>query len=314
MRLATSISALAFACTLTACASAPQNPIYQQTTKYKASSPYDQNVQQANYQTQSAAPITYARAQTAPQTYAPQSAGYTRVNSECLSKESNRKLIGAAAGGVVGGLAGRKLGGDNKTLGTVAGAAIGGAAGYGIADKTINCDPINVPAAQSAVITPAYQPTYEPAPALTQAAVTTPHAPVDTQPTGPQGPGIQETVDAPGDEGTPGYYAVNGLTPPAPEQAAPIQAAQIQTAPPAAQIVEVAVPSPAPTEPPAHMSGTARHTIIKGDTVYSLARNSCVSLGELKQINGINDEFYIRVGQDVTIPTGRCQIKNASAK
>ena len=316
MRLITSAAALTLACSLAACATSPQNPIYQQTTKYKASSPYSQNapaVQQASYQTQAAAPVTYVR-ETSAQGYVPQQATYTRVNSECLSKESGRKLIGVAAGGVIGGVAGNKLGGDNKTLGTVAGAAIGGAVGYGIADKTINCDPISVPASaanQNAVITPAYQPAYESgyqtAPVYTEAAITTPHAPISAKPMA-QTPGIQETVDAPGDAGTPGYYAVNGLTAPAPVQvAAPIIA-------PTAEIVEIVTPSPAPITPPAYTVGNARHTVVKGDTVYSLARTSCVTLAEFKQINGINDEFYIRVGQDITIPVGRCQIQSLGAK
>ena len=272
MRLITSAAALTIACSLAACATSPQNPIYQQTTKYKASSPYAQSapvVQQASYQTQAPAPVTYVR-ETAPQTYAPQQATYTQVNAQCLNGAS--------------------------------------AATYDTAGNIINCAPVSVPASaagQSAVITPAYQSTSQTAPVYTQAAVTTPHAPAQVQSIPPQ-PGIQETVEAFGDAGTPGYYAVNGITPPAP---APANIPE-----PAAKIVEVVTPSPETNTPPAYSVGTAQHTVIKGDTVYSLARTSCVSLSEFKQINNINDEFYIRVGQGITIPTGRCQIKSQSIK
>ena len=122
MRITAFVFIPAAALTLASCASTnTQNPYYQASTKYKGSSPYTENtlsVQQAGYETQIAAPISYS----------PQQASYTQVNQECLSTESNRKIIGTAAGGVVGGLVGRKIAGDNKTLGTIAGAAIGATA------------------------------------------------------------------------------------------------------------------------------------------------------------------------------------------
>ena len=183
------------ALTLASCASTnTANPIYQQSTKYKGSSPYSQSapgVQQASYQRQAQTQIA------APISYQPQQASYTRVNQECLSQESNRKLVGVAAGGVVGGLVGRKIAGDNKTLGTIAGAAIGGAAGYGIADKTINCDPVTIATPQQAAsITPAYQPMPVSTAQNYQASPITASAPA-----------IQETVESAGPLGTPGYYA-----------------------------------------------------------------------------------------------------------
>jgi len=272
MRLSALVIASALSLTLAACASTnTENPYYQASTKYKGSQP---TVQQARYETQAPVPVTYQT----------QQASYTQVNQECLSKESNRKIVGTLAGGAIGALAGRKLAGDNKTVGTIAGAAIGGAAGYGIADKTINCDPISIPAsAQTATITPAYQP----AP-TTQAAT--------YQSLRDSGPGIQETVDVPGDVGTPGYYAVNGIEEPV------MQAAEIT--PPAMQ-TPVAIPVTAPIK--TLEADTTVHTIIPGDTVYSLARGACIKVADLKQANGINDEFYIRVGDDIQIPAGHCE-------
>jgi len=184
MRLSALALASAISLTLAACASTnTENPNYQASTKYKGSVP---TVQQANYQTQAPAPVTY---QPAPTT-----------------------------------------------------------------------------------IAATYQPIIEPA------------------------PGIQETVDAPGDIGTPGYYAVNDIEEPV------TQAAEI--APPAIPApVSIPVTAPIITE----AASTSVHTIIPGDTVYSLARNACIKVADLKQANGINDEFYIRVGDEIQIPAGRCE-------
>ncbi len=297
-----------------ACSTTQQNPIYQQSTKYKGSNPYTDKavVQQATYQrqvqTQAPAPVTYASQQTGYAT-APQTVTYAansqQAFQDCISKESTRKVIGTAAGGVVGGLVGRKLAGDNKTLGTIGGAALGGAAGYGIADKTIRCDraPAVVQAAPTYQPAPAYQtaPTYQSAqPATYQASSVTPVPQAQT--------GIQENTESFGDGGTPGYYAVNGLTPPAQTsvgQAAPQQYAQIQTLNPQ-QIVPEPMPVPTGFRTLPTQAGTIRHRVITGDTLYSLARTTCSSVAEIQQINSINSEFYIRVGDDIMVPSGRC--------
>lgn len=277
MRVTSTLIVTGLALAVTGCSTTTNNPNYQHSTLYKGSTPSTATVQQASYQTQTAAPITYA----------PQQASYTQVNQECLSKESDRKIIGTLAGGAVGAFAGRKIAGDKKTLGTVAGAAIGGAAGYGIADKTIDCDPISVPATQTqqtAVITPAYQPAptvYTPAP-----TVTTQRAAEGTA-------GIQENVNSLGEQGTPGYYAVNGT----PDYAQ------------APEPVRVYAPQPTPTLDANISSASAtniRHTLKTGDTVYSLARTSCVSVAEFKQLNSIDDQYYIRVGDEILLPAGRC--------
>ena len=64
------------------------------------------------------------------------------AHSACKSGESKRKLIGGALGGAAGSYAGAKLGGDDETKGAVIGGLVGGVAGYGLADKTIDCDPV----------------------------------------------------------------------------------------------------------------------------------------------------------------------------
>ncbi|MEE9272763.1 MAG: LysM peptidoglycan-binding domain-containing protein [Robiginitomaculum sp.] len=265
------------------CASTNQeNPIYQQSTVYKGSVPSTGNIQQASYSTRASSQIPYA-AQPIRQ------ASYTRVNSECLSREGNRKLIGGAAGGVIGALAGRKLAGDNKTLGTVAGGAIGVAAGYGIAGKTINCDPITVPAsAQTATMAPTYHPTTQYTPAYnTNDLAQTVTVPVQ--------PSITETTASFGDAGTPGYYAVTGQVQP-------------QTL---IAVSPLMTPAPAPTTHRAIAIANTQarirsYTLAPGDTVYSLARNNCSTVAELRRINGINEQFYIRAGDQIILPSYTC--------
>ncbi len=83
--------------------------------------------------------------------YAQQAQGYvasantggTDAHSACKSGETKRKLIGGALGGAAGSYAGAKIAGDDdETKGAVIGGLIGGAAGYGLADKTVDCDPV----------------------------------------------------------------------------------------------------------------------------------------------------------------------------
>jgi len=295
---------------LVACSSTPDhNPIVAQTTKYKSSTPYTQSVQaptqsyvtQAGYQT-----TTYQTQPAAPVSYQPQTvsyaapASYTQVHQECLSKESNRKIIGTVAGGAIGAFAGNKLAGDNETLGTVAGAAIGGVAGYGIADKTINCDPVSIPAPQTqqtAVIAPAYQPA--PQPATTTYAATT-AVPAPTYQTAPTAPAIVENTASLGDAGTPGYYAIHGTTAAstgATTIAQPVSAPSYSTTSQAVSYSSTLAGS---------STGSTIHTLVAGDTVYSLARSACVPIAEFKQLNSIDDNYYIRAGDTIKMPASRC--------
>lgn len=308
MRYSKELIIITGALVLTNCATNQSNPIYQQTTKYKSSNPYAQAAtvtREADTQTQAAVPVRYVTDANA--SYPAQSAHYTQVNQECLSKEANRKVIGTVAGGAIGALAGRKLGGGNKTLGTIAGAAVGGAAGYGIADKSIACSPTQVPvsaAAQTATITPAYQvvPQNENIYAASTAQITDTANPAN---------GIEENVVSLGEEGTPGYYAMQGseTTETFETPNKPIDLAEISRQQAVYQEQELSVPQTVVSETtiiaPAPLNART-HIIVTGDTVYSLARNSCVNVAELKRLNNINDEFYIRIGESITIPAKSC--------
>jgi len=146
-----------------------------------------------------------------------------------------------------------------------------------------------------------------PAPVTYAATYETQAAP--TSPAGLPPQGIQETTQSLGGAGTPGYYAVNGGTP-APEitepQYAQIQPTRPQAPHPAPISTQTAYTAPAQISPSDTPSGTIRHRVIPGDTLYSLARSTCSSVAEIQNLNSINQDFYIRADDDILVPSGRC--------
>ena len=50
----------------------------------------------------------------------------------------------------------------------------------------------------------------------------------------------------------------------------------------------------------------ASHRVKEGDTVYSLARRNCVTVGDIQSINGLNADFAIKIGDDLRLPASRC--------
>jgi len=78
------------------------------------------------------------------------------------------------------------------------------------------------------------------------------------------------------------------------------------TPPPASTPVPAAptsTPAPAPTQPAPPSGGTV-HTVVRGDTLYSIARRYGVSLQAIVTANGIVNPNLISVGQRLTIPGG----------
>ncbi len=65
-----------------------------------------------------------------------------------------------------------------------------------------------------------------------------------------------------------------------------------------------AAPS-APPAPPSYTGGTASgstHTVVKGDTLYSLSRRYGTTVDAIKAANGLTSDL-IRIGQTLTIPS-----------
>lgn len=65
------------------------------------------------------------------------------AHERCKKNEDSRQVLGGLAGAVVGGVVGSQVSGNGaRTEGSAIGAVIGGLAGAGIADKTVDCDPV----------------------------------------------------------------------------------------------------------------------------------------------------------------------------
>lgn len=337
------VSALA----VTACSTTQESPIYQQSTKYRVHSPYEQAQQPApmQYATYQGATTTqpttqYATYTTAssPQVYhtSTTSTGQTvttQVNHACLDKEGDRKLIGTAIGGAAGALAGNELG---DTKGALIGAVVGGAAGYGIADVTTHCDPIEV--AQPAQYQSYTQQTYSQQSAsstvpaqmlpagmtLNEQGLIVPES--SPQPTiTPVSPATSsqtaasQTYEAPTDSaygetfGTPGYHAMIANGELDETQSASVTTPEQPATTPYTQAPAYQQPSaptyslPAPQQPVQQFAGNVTtHKVVEGDTVYSLSRRLCVEVEDIRRLNSLNQEFYIRLDDYIKLPMSRC--------
>ncbi len=65
------------------------------------------------------------------------------AHERCKKNENSRQVLGGVAGAVLGGVVGSQVSGNGaRTEGSAIGAVLGGLAGVGIADKTVDCDPV----------------------------------------------------------------------------------------------------------------------------------------------------------------------------
>ncbi len=134
---------------------------------------------------------------------------------------------------------------------------------------------------------------------------------------------LVEDVQSLGEDGTPGFYAIqaeegnefdttgqtDGLAISAPENAQPAQVQPAQAQPAQAQPT-VQTGASAGLDKIVKMntvSDTVNHTIVTGDTLYSLARKSCSSVIELQRINQIGDDYAIKIGHQLLLPAGQCE-------
>lgn len=68
------------------------------------------------------------------------------AHEACKKNEDKRQIIGGLAGAVLGGVVGSQVSGNGaRSEGSAIGAVVGGLAGVGIADKTVDCDPVYEP-------------------------------------------------------------------------------------------------------------------------------------------------------------------------
>lgn len=80
---------------------------------------------------------------------------------------------------------------------------------------------------------------------------------------------------------------------------------QKTTASPTPQAKAHPASKPAPSKPAAtkaHVQ-SSKHTVVKGETLSSIAAHYKVSTADLKKVNGIADEKKLKIGQVLTIPS-----------
>lgn len=209
---------------------------------------------------------------------------------DCLRSETNRELLGGAIGGTAGAIAGEKLLGDTK--GVVAGAALGGIVGYGIGGKTMNCDTSATNYSNSTYQTsPQGAATY----GVTPAAFRSASCPAGTisQPNGTcliREPYASDQASASNAAQTPTYR-------------------QYETAQRTTNLVKTnafVTPSTQTNTQMTRQYGASTHQVQSGDTVYSLARQLCVSVGEIQGSNGLNNDYGIQIGQTLQLPSNQC--------
>ena len=148
---------------------------------------------------------------------------------------------------------------------------------------------------------------------------------------------MANTVTAPTDAyytdtagGTPGYYAVNGA--PAAVIASPATSAYsepqyvdvlpddsyafttLEEQNPTSSRVVIAATVPSNSLYSDNYTGgyitnggsSVLHTVVEDDTVYKFSRSTCTSPEEIRSMNGIGSNNYIRLGDTIQLPTSRC--------
>ncbi len=321
MARANIIISAALALGLAACSTVQENPNYQYSTKYQgaADTSYASNgatTTAASYSTQPTSQ-TYQNQAYQDQAYQGQTyQGYSTAQAEqqdCRRKESNREIIGGAAGGTLGAIAGKKLIGG--TAGTIAGAVAGGVAGYGIGDISVDCSPSVAPAPAQA---------YQAAPVQSYS----PDAPTDTQYAGQDVTGTpgyeifqnENVSPVTGSSVNPSTVTISGpihsasSTYPAnvPPQNLTNGAVEVTNYDYSANLISADTPIDSasyPADETRILSGIPvfqSYTVQPGDTVYGLSRKLCVGVADIQQHNNISANYGINIGQTIQLPQNRC--------
>ena len=330
---------------LAACATHQENPNYQYSTKYKAGVPtttYASSTAHSassNYQTASyasSAPTSYS---TIDQSCLRKETNHELIGAGLggtLGAFAGNEIIGGTAGTVVGAGVGGALGYGlgNATVdctqqtyasqGTLSSSHVVSQATPTAASQThasSNHLPANYQYATTGehvvyqsprivhqtpppqVVHQASQHVVQQSPQVVhQSAQVLHQAPTDTQFSN-----ISET-------GTPGYQVLQSQII---SDQAPISVAEVTHAPTnGARLVDYdysnnivsasaySVPEYSETR---YLNGeNASHRVQEGDTVYSLARRNCVTVGDIQSINGLNADFSIKIGDDLRLPASRC--------
>ena len=319
-----------FLLALLACETAQENPNYQYSSTYGGPSPHalaqnsrhpgqspTQHVQSGSDQLQAAVPVRYVNtapgAQTAPAIHTA-SHGTSHVVSHQQAPLANTHIASTSSSNI------------DATYTRVDSNCVNG----GVPCQTSYIQS----SSQQAVITPAYTSQSQNNDALLYANHQ--NEPVDNVfsdplPESSYTPSLTENTYSADSIGTPGYEAIrrsqnanlSGSTndtaaaaPAVPQPVPQAQTAELFNTPgpfteaPAATaqqpLLPVATPQDIPTWPQAQTHLGQNHIVKPGDTVYSLSRSICSSVSTIQSMNGLDQNFSIKVGQTLDLPPSAC--------
>ena len=279
------------ALTLTACATQQESPIYQQSTKYDGNQPFT-NVANNQTATQSGNVHTVRYDQ-----------GYGSTHASTpIVYQSQRAPSAVWASDLPGGY--HEVGYQTTPATHTGSSQSGYTETVTVQNRPVQPHPYDYSSQASVSQAQAY-------PASSTAYTTYASTTSSVASSQIQSAPLEDPVySAPTDEaysddtfGTPGYHAVMAAqNAPAPVQAAPITIAPEPIAP-APQTYTASTPVGTPLYSD---TGYTRREIVEGDTVYPMARNLCVEIEEVQNLNNIDGTFNIRLGDTIQLPQSRC--------
>lgn len=307
---------------LTACATAQENPHYKYSTKYKGDAPstaYASNtavitqqqgtLQSASYQQAPAtAPLSYTR--NAPQTGAANSVTIHNVGTQTIAAThtaSHPSISGQSISGQsVSGQA-HSSHGATHTAAYQAPAQHSNAAGAPIYSRisatcvasgqqgTLDCTPQTISiGTQTAQVSQPYQNLQ-----ITGADVITAANTANASASGYSSRQYSASQRPDQDiQGTPGYEAMKNA------QTSWSQSENI-SAPAGAAVVSARTMDMQPSPQQSYALGRS-HVVSKGDTVYSFSRKLCSSIEDIKEMNGLDANFGLQIGQTIRLPASNC--------
>jgi LysM repeat protein len=313
---------LSAAAVLAACATAQENPHYKYSTKYKGDAPnsaYASNtasqhgaathatVQSASYQsTASSAPLSYTR--NAPQTGTANSITVHNAgvqSAPALHSASGQTLSSHISSGQI--LTDQAVSAHSAVTQSAAyqvplqNTGSGGAPVYSRISATcvttgqqgtLDCTPQSISiGTQTAQITRPYK-TLQITGAETIIAANT-----SGQNTSSYAAAQYTAVSSTGQDiqGTPGYEAMKNVETGISEEAAPARA----------EVVNARAMDLQSSQQNTFALGRS-HVVRKGDTVYSFSRQLCSSIEDIKNMNGLDASFGLKIGQTIRLPASNC--------
>lgn len=330
MRVQPKALLLTVAMTLTACATAQENPNYKYSTKFKGAAPSSAYASNTASETRQYSPVSDNGVAQASVSHT----GYQYAAQEPTAPLSYTQTVPAAAVTHTHNISQPTISQPNISGHTVA-------AGYAVTSQpyaagshspsyyshvhadcvssgqqgTRACTPAALPiSVKSAHITPPYRSTGAQRPQTVFASETAPAPHYETRSYSAGAP-VSPTHDLmPESYGTPGYEAMKNAETGWSHEPQNSHMSHPNASAPAMGTPATLSASTANTDPYApmqplldrqHRLGQS-HAVVQGDTVYSFARALCSSVEDIKHMNGLDAQFSLQIGQVIRLPASNC--------